>query len=290
MEDDDPGVASQSRSLLPGASAEDFDLLERADGIPVWKQEEEEDDETRNRYLAEIRDNMHVYRPPNHSRRNTMNPIRPSLVGALEFQSVLRSLEKSRNTSYRPNISLRSYSDNPNDHQSFDTRSIASHPRASRPPAQDDHLSPPSAASRARAVSANDAYGLKLDTTVLNVPAGQAPRLTVRRPSNDGADGAGLPRIDSTAMLTASPSSSEFPSANTSPVETTAPQTPNLLVPPGAFNSPNYEGSAVNSDMSASVSPRGTLNSMKSGPESPAVPFPTYMDDPNAPSSRPPTS
>lgn len=109
-EDDDPGVASESRSLLRGASTEDFDLLERAEAVPLWKEEDDEDDETRNRYLAEIRDNMHVYRPV-QSRRNTMNPIRPSLVGALEFQSVLHSLQKSRNTHRNPTISLNSYSD-----------------------------------------------------------------------------------------------------------------------------------------------------------------------------------
>jgi hypothetical protein len=36
-------------------------------------------DEIRNRYLAEIRDNMHIYRPPNRSRRDTLNPIRPAI-------------------------------------------------------------------------------------------------------------------------------------------------------------------------------------------------------------------
>lgn len=286
MEDDDPGVASESRSLIHGASTDDFDLLERAEGMPAWKQEDEEDDETRNRYLAEIRDNMHVYRPPNRSRRNTMNPIRPSLVGALEFQSVLRSLEKSRNTRHRPTISLGSYSDDGNNHQAFDTRSIASHPRASRPIVPDDLLSPSSAASRARAVSANDAEGLKLDTTVLERQADQAPRLTVRRPSNEGA---GLPRIDTNVMLTASPSSSGYPSANTSPVGT-APQTPNLLAPPGAFRSPNYETEANHGGSSNAVSPRGTMNSVQSGGESPALPFPSYVDEPLAPSSRPPSS
>ncbi|KAJ6145288.1 Sodium/calcium exchanger membrane region [Penicillium chermesinum] len=286
VEDDDPGVASESRSLLLGASTDDFDVLERADGMAAWKQDEEEDDETRNRYLAEIRDNMHVRRPPNHSRRNTMNPIRPSLVGALEFQSVLHSLEKARSTSHKPTISLSSYSDDGNNNQPFDTRSIASHPRASRP-ATDDRLTPSSAASRTRAVSANDAERLKLDTTLLGMRSEQAPRLTVSRPSNEGGKGLALPRIDTDVMLTASPSSSEFPSANLSPV---APQTPNLLAPPGSFNSPNYNTGTTHGRSPAAVSPKGTWNSMQTGPESPAVPFPSYVDEPSGPSSRPPSS
>ncbi|KAG0161390.1 hypothetical protein PDIDSM_8924 [Penicillium digitatum] len=259
-EDDDPGVASESRSLLRGASTEDFDLLERADAVPLWKQEDDEDDETRNRYLAEIRDNMHVYRPVN-SRRNTMNPIRPSLVGALEFQSVLHSLQKSRNTRHNPTISLNIYS---NDGESdFDTRSVASHPRASRPSASTDRLSPSSAAgsSRVRAVSANDALGLKFDSSILEPRPTQAPLLTVSKPSFEDASGQEamqsrrLPRID-TGMALDVASANQSPSL--SPV-TTSPRTPDRLAPLDAFNSPNYRNGATIHDRSPmSVSPRGT--------------------------------
>ncbi|KAJ5628278.1 Sodium/calcium exchanger membrane region [Penicillium lividum] len=289
VEDDDPGVASESRSLLRGASTDDFDLLERAEAVPVWKEEEDEDDETRNRYLAEISNNMHVYRPPNRSRRNTMN-IRPSLVGALEFQSVLQALQKSRSTNRNPTISLSSYSDDGENSQAFDTRSIASHPRASRPSAANDRLSPHSAgSSRVRAVSANDADGLQLDTSVLGRHADETPRLTVRRPSNEAGDGPlvppELPRIDTSAELTASPSSSVF----SSPVEA-VPQTPDLLAPPGAFHSPNYHGAATHDRSPAPVSPRGG-SSLRNGvlPESPSAPFPAFIDIQPGPSSRPPS-
>lgn len=299
MEDDDPGVASESRSLLRGFSTDDFDLLERADGPPAWKEEEDEDDETRNRYLAEIRDNMHVYRPPNRSRRNTLNPIRPSLVGALEFQSVLHSLQKSRNIRHKPTISLGSYSDDgDSSSQPFDTRSIASHPRASRPSVVNDRLSPHAAhgSSRLRAVSANDVDGLKLDTSVLGRDQEQAPLLTVTRPSNEGGDSSQrpmqppeLPRLDTSAMLTASPVSEHPSPAGLSPGGAGVSQSSDLLAPPNAFNSPNYQASGTNGRSPLPVSPRGTTGGTQLGGESPSAPFPNFVDVSPSPSSRPPS-
>jgi sodium/potassium/calcium exchanger 6 len=293
IEDDDPGVASESRSPLLGASMDDFDMLERAEALPTWKEEDDEDDETRNRYLAEIRDNMHVHRPPNKSRRNTMNPIRPSLVGALEFQSVLNSLQKSR--SHKPNISLSSYSDDGDDSsQPFDTRSIASHPRACRPTGYNDRLSPHSAErARARAVSANDADGLRLDTSVLDRRTNETPVLTVRRPSNDpeAMQPSQSLRIDTSAALTASPSSSEFPSPSQTPVGAGVPQTPDLLAPPDAFSSPNYQTGATHEISPRAMSPRGGTGSYNSALNagSPAAPFPAFVDRPSPPHSRAPS-
>jgi sodium/potassium/calcium exchanger 6 len=293
-EDDDPGVASESRSLLRGASTEDFDLLERAEAVPLWKEQEDEDDETRNRYLAEIRDNMHVFRPM-QSRRNTMNPIRPSLVGALEFQSVLHALRKSRNTHRNPTISLNSYSDGESD---AETRSVASLPRASRPSGSTDRLSPSSAAgsSRVRAVSANDAEGLRLDSSIMEPRSAQGPLLTLSRPSIDetstqeSLQSRQLPQIDTGMARTVSPSSSANPSPITSPIGT-APQTPDLLAPSDAFHSPNYNVGGIHNLSPISVSPRGSAIRQSSvfGPESPSVPFPSYTDLPSAATSRPPS-
>ncbi|CAL5868615.1 uncharacterized protein PFLUO_LOCUS2842 [Penicillium psychrofluorescens] len=295
IEDDDPGVATESRSLLHGASTEDFDLLEYAEGIPNWKEEDDEDDETRNRFLAEIRDNMHVYRPSGPSRRNTVNPIRPSLVGALEFQSVLQSLKKSKNIYHNPAVSISSYSDDDEtSSQPFDTRSIASHPRASRPSAP-DRLSPLSAAgsSRARAVSANAADELKLDTSLLDRRSEHTPRLTVRRPSNEHTRDQEIPRppqpprIDTDVLLTASPSSFE-PSPGPSPL---ASQTPELLAPPNtlnSFHSPNYDNSTGHGHSPLPVSPRGSGN-RETFSDSPSTPFPTYTDIPSSPSARAPS-
>ncbi|CAG8196294.1 unnamed protein product [Penicillium salamii] len=295
-EDDDPGVASESRSLHRGASTEDFDLLERAEAVPVWKEEDDnEDDETRNRYLAEIRDNMHLHRPM-RSRRNTMNPIRPSLVGALEFQSVLHSLQKSRSTHHNPTISLNSYSDD--GEPDFDRRSIASHPRASRPTGTNDRLSPSSAAgsSRVRAVSANDAEGLKLDTSVLEPRPNQGPLLTVSKPSfedtpgQDAMQARQLPRLDITNALAASQSSSAHQSPSASPL-IAEPQTPDRLAPSDAFTSPNYQSLGVQERSPMTVSPWGTASRRHSGfgLESPSIPFPSYTDLPSLASSRAPS-
>ncbi|KAJ5747252.1 uncharacterized protein N7511_008948 [Penicillium nucicola] len=293
-EEDDPGVASESRSLLRGASTEDFDLLERAEAVPLWKEEDDEDDETRNRYLAEIRDNMHVYRPM-RSRRNTINPIRPSLVGALEFQSVLNALQKSRNTHLNPTISLSSYSDD--GESDFDARSVASHPRVSRPSAN-DRLSPNSAAgsSRVRAVSANDADGLKLDASILEHRPKQGPLLTVSGPSYEDTPGQNamqarqLPRIDTGLALTESPVNSTLNSLSPSPV-VSGPASPDLLAPSAAFQAPNYQATGAHERSPMSVSPGGgTANSYHSGYglESPSMPFPSFTDFPTT-TSRPPS-
>lgn len=276
MEDDDPGVASGSQSLLRGASTDDFDLLERTEGIPMWKEEDDEDDETRDRYLAEIRDNMHVYRPPLHSRRNTVNPIRPSLVGALEFQSVLHSLQKSRNHR-NPNASLRSYSEGVEDSsRPYDTLSIASHPCARRSTTTGDRLSPLSTGgpSRARAVSANDADGLRLEPG----PSGeqsseQTPHLTLRRPSTE----------PDAAARAVSPSPSQHPSGTPSITETAGSRTPDLLAPPNFFHSPHYQNEVPHDRSPSLISPRGgTGNPLAEiGTESPGSPFPTYFDEPS---------
>ncbi|KAJ5558576.1 Sodium/calcium exchanger membrane region [Penicillium sp. DV-2018c] len=290
-EDDDPGVAAESRSLLRGASTEDFALLESAGDLPLWKEQEDEDEEARNRYLAEISDNMHIFRPM-QTRRNTTNPIRPSLVGALEFQSVLHSLQKSRATQRNPTISLNSYSDGEFD---TDTRSVASHPRTSRPSGSNGRLSPSSAvgSSRVRAVSANDAEGLRIDSSVSKNPPVQGPLLTVSGPSieeaKDSMQSHQLPRID-TGVPTLSPSSSANPSRIATPVEP-VPHTPELLAPSGAFHFPNYRDALKDVRSPMSVSPRGTSRRRASGlgPESPSVPFPSYTDLPSAPTSRPPS-
>ena len=131
---------------------------------------------------------MHVYRPM-QPRRNTMNPIRASLVGALSFNPCLIRSRNPRSTHRNPTISLSSYSDD--GESDFDTRSVASHPRASRPFGSKDRLSPNSAAgsSRVRAVSANYADGLKLDASILEHRPKQGPLLTVSGPSYEDTPG-----------------------------------------------------------------------------------------------------
>ena len=268
--DDEPDVA-ESRSLLH--ATEDFDELERADS---WK-EDEEDDETRNRYLAGIRDNMHVSRPVGVRRRNTLNPIRPSLVGALEFQSVLSSLRKSRNIHQHDN--LLNYSDEPDALPSYqlDNRSVASFPNAGRSSSQ--HLSPLTAAwatsTRGRAVSANDAAALQFDADLM---ASHTPR----PPSEHQADSNG----QTEPSLTVTPPSiaaEEALQPAVSPISTPHIQPSDLLAPPHRIPSLRVDTNHLQQ------SPHGITPTSPGIPESevesPLARFPSLPESPSHNSS-----
>lgn len=174
-EDEDGPATSGSRTPLLGVSSDDFDALERAGGESSL--EEDENEQMRERWLGELNDNMRINRPLAGSRRNTHTPIRPSLVGALEFRAVLTSLHKSRNIQSMP-INLRRYSDDPTytSAQQQDLISTTSDP-APRPPydvpPSDTGTSPvvvrpqaqlqAPAGNRARAVSTNDIGSVMAD-------------------------------------------------------------------------------------------------------------------------------
>ncbi|KAF5859732.1 hypothetical protein ETB97_002511 [Aspergillus alliaceus] len=295
VEEDDPGVTSESTSLLHGVSIHDFDSLERCEAAP-WK--DGEDDETRNRYLAEIRDNMHVYRPSTH-RRGTLNPIRPSLVGALEFQSVVSSLQRSRSTHQNVPIDLQMYSDDHDEAHALperDTISVASHPWISKPSAS-THLSPNSVAAgstRTRAVSADDAVGLKLDTSVFDSTA-RRPYVAVTRPSVDSQAAFAETRShqsNKSVESELSPSSSGHVWQSSSPWGRARPQTPQLLAPPGTFHPPNYQAETPDSRSPLDVSPRGTSfapGSSDALAESPSIPFPPFPDTSSSVPSKAPS-
>lgn len=175
-----------------GASADDFSALERNTGTgrntPYGDQspDEDEEEEERDRWIADLNSNMRLSRPLAGSRRNTVTRVRPSLVGALEFQSVLKSLQKSRNIQTIP-LHSRRYSDD----QIFTTHrpdlmSTHSDPaehfthEAARP-ARSTLAVPAGASARIRAVSANDATGLRIDQDL--VRRGQAVRSISLEPS-----------------------------------------------------------------------------------------------------------
>ncbi|KAE8349174.1 Sodium/calcium exchanger protein-domain-containing protein [Aspergillus coremiiformis] len=281
VEDDDPGVTSEATSLLHGVSIQDFDALERCEAAP-WKDGDE--DETRNRYLAEIRDNMHVYRP-SVRRRSTVNPIRPSLVGALEFQSVISSLQRSRSTHQNVPINLQRHSGEASTaYLERDDISVASHPWIARP-SETTCLSPNSGtgSTRNRAVSANDAAGLKLDINVFNSAANR-PQVAVTRPSVDGQAESiqtQFHRNDTSAQSELSASSPGYPWRSSSPGTSSHQQTPQLLAPPDTFKPPNYQADTPESRSPFDVSPRGTSFSPRStdGPvDRPCSPFPLFLD------------
>lgn len=153
---DDPDEATPRPGPSRGASMEEFAALERGGAI-----EEEDDDfeeEERDRWMSELNTNMRLSRPV-RSRSSTITPVRPSLVGALEFQSVLKSLQRSRNMQTIA-LDSRRYSDDPNftTLQQLSTKGSPSAPfaRAAFSPAQPPplHLDiPMDASARTRAAS-----------------------------------------------------------------------------------------------------------------------------------------
>ncbi|KAK4105496.1 hypothetical protein N658DRAFT_121752 [Parathielavia hyrcaniae] len=102
-EDEAGPVGGQSSSSLePG----DISVLERGPRIAVDMvsptMENDDDEHTDIHVAAEMASSMRVNRPRWGRSNTTITPIRPSLVGALEFRSVLHSLQKERNMHLGP--------------------------------------------------------------------------------------------------------------------------------------------------------------------------------------------
>ncbi len=258
-EDGEDAAARGSRAPTRTVSASDFANLERG-GSPMLRPMDEEvdaDDQTRDRYLAEISSNMRVSRRKPGERRNTINPIRPSLVGALEFRAVLSSLQKSRNIQTIP-INLRRYSDDPVytaaqqqdnlpsisnpdiNYDDVDAHDVASD-TSLRPSVNGERTGP----YRVRAVSANDAQGLRFDPKTLQnarVPeidllGATPPVMGGLQPVGGSADHRPSGRAPSppAPSLSLSPAADDFGYLSTSP----APMSPlqlgrsgELLAPP----------------------------------------------------------
>lgn len=300
-DDDEDRQAGGSRRPSLGVSADDFAALERGNSPMLQAMNEDADEETRGHWMAEISSNMRLSRPPRGERRNTANAIRPSLVGALEFRAVLASLEKSRNIQTIP-LDSRRYSDDP----SYTTAQLQDHmSTASNPEISYDFVDAHSAVNgsarsstendrefgptRVRAVSANDASGLRLDTSLFP-PQGSSRARSMERST--------------------SARNNEFGHFTTSPAPIKRSDTGgsgNLLAPP-VENAPGVAGNAYHDtgsshpiisspmespNLRASPSiprinlPRGDSSTQAS---SPASPFPDYHDDPNfVPRSRAPS-
>lgn len=168
-EQDEEGEVRSRHTASRRVSVEDFRDLELADDDAPEVMDDLEQEEARDKWMSEISSNMRVARTSGRERRSTIKPIRPSLVGALEFRAVLATLQKSRNLQSEPISLRRRYSDDPyytpsnavlpdrldldfGRAQPTNTDVLGSSVTKSRP-----------GATRARAVSVNDAAGLCLD-------------------------------------------------------------------------------------------------------------------------------
>ena len=242
-DDEETRPASERSALLRTASGESIPTLMGA-GTPAWKLQEDEDDETRDRYLAELQSNMRLR--PSHARRNTMTPIRPSLIGALEFRSILSSLERK---STGTNLNMRRFSEDAT-HLLDGAETTAQ----SQPVPHSDFLTPdsahllPSQSGRNRAVSANDAHSLKIDTDLLGPIQPEVAVSTAsttptegrhKRPSGAFLQSLNEPGRPPSPKFLLSPAGIDETS---DPMEVARPRSPSLLGPQDqSFHTPEYD-------------------------------------------------
>ncbi|KAI1774047.1 Sodium/calcium exchanger protein-domain-containing protein [Hypoxylon cercidicola] len=86
-----------------GPVAIDVGMLERGPRIEIGTPNDEDDSDHSQHITTEMTNSMRVNRPRGRrSTTTTITPIRPSLVGALEFRSVLSSLQEEGNVRMRP--------------------------------------------------------------------------------------------------------------------------------------------------------------------------------------------
>lgn len=289
---------------------EDFVALERGSsphsGLRVGEDSDEDGDEDRH-IAAEVASNMRVTRPSG-SRRNTITPIRPSLVGALEFRSVLSSLQKSRGSHSRP-INLRRYSDDPSTSLdqamlSATTSAPASEYASSINPTgrgeNDSEYSRPDT-MRSRAVSMNAASALKPPDPAAFIVA-DVPDIGVVAATPTFPRFLEVPSIDSPAPKSPTFSISPPPSVKASEQDNfftnnTPRWNDELLAPPGndsTASSPRHprspdlqpKSSPTDSNRSRTVQrprlqiPTSSRDSSRTRIQSPILPFPLYTDSP----------
>lgn len=239
----------------------------RTPSTPAWliQDDDDDDDETRDRYLAELQSNMRLSRVPRRDRRNTITPIRPSLIGAIEFRSVLNALEK-RSTNSRP-IGLRGYSDD--NFRDGQPNYSLSQPQLAVTAPEDPRPSVSTITGRNRAVSANDAAGLRVEGDLLS-PSNATPETVIYSPGGRRSSRSSHRRTQtddpSTGYLSAayssevmqSPSAMTISSGAPSPRLTYAEQN-GMLAPPhtgsGTFRSPDYQENDGTRSPSPMVSP-----------------------------------
>jgi sodium/potassium/calcium exchanger 6 len=298
----DDEAPSNHRTSGRGISVDDFSNLERAGGQDAVDEDDHEED--RERWMGEMTNNMRLGRPQIGSRRNTHTPIRPSLVGALEFRAVLSSLQKSRNIQSMP-INLRRYSDDPtyttvqqqnytsSDADPFDVASVASDatPLSTRPNMDIQQA----VGNRARAVSTNDIDNVSLKASTL---LGAVPDITFG-PASPDERGRLTPhaRPPLSPTISLSPPASNRTSRASSPIPKPSHASPNRLAPPSADGHSFYSSRQNKSQSSLPIGESVDISAIPhlklSVPEttSPTIPFPAYAEFPwsSQDSTKPPS-
>jgi sodium/potassium/calcium exchanger 6 len=291
----DEETSAHSRTPSHGISIEDFSMLENAGGDERMI-DDDDNEEERERWMGELTNNMRVNRP-NMSRRNTHTPIRPSLVGALEFRAVLSSLQKSRNIQSMP-INLRRYSDDPTYTTAQQQKYISQATDTAVQPPFDAHSSASDAlaqvsrpsldinyglASRTRAVSTNDIDNLLLQSSALQRQ--DVPDITLATATPNQTETM-LNAPPSPTISLSPPNSPSFHGSSSNPSRT-RPTSSNRLAPPSSDNrSLIRQGTSSPSPFSSPVIEAGDRQSPPSltlvvpNGSSPPIPFPAYTDYP----------
>ncbi|GAB7343984.1 hypothetical protein MBLNU457_1917t1 [Dothideomycetes sp. NU457] len=313
-DEDDAAETSSRPTASRGGSVEDFTWLERGSRtnlprIEEPEEEEEEDEEARERWLGELNTNMRISRP-NRGRRNTITPVRPSLVGALEFQSVLTQLNKQRNMQTIP-MYTRRYSDDPNYTTAHQQEQISPAAVSDENPLRNTEASEPygepqrptldqrtASGSRARAVSMNDAAALRADPSFLQ-KQGQKPSSLIDIAEDDETNAMPLSSSGSPSPQETRKDRSLSPTTH----ETVRASASNLLAPPTEGMSDGFRSDKptehTDYELSPAQSPKPRLRHLKvripaasrsplsrsplsKSPRNstPSSPFPDYRDDP----------
>jgi sodium/potassium/calcium exchanger 6 len=304
--------------------AEDFGALEHgvSPGFDSQADDESDEDGEQGMHLAaEMASSMRVLRPSG-PRRNTITPIRPSLVGALEFRSILSTLQKSRGSHARP-IHLRRYSDEPinrNDGTGSEPEPYSDNASSIIGTPENDDSGPPKAGPsvRTRAVSMNDAAGSTTMNpaafTVADVPNIGIVAATPTFPHGLMPQAGSGPSVNSHSTPGPVPPSPTFSltppashaggSRDPSPAPSQERQNRNTLAPPeegfpGAkyiredfFKDPRQATDSPHDSPRTRQRPRlqipgpSSRDSSHSRSLSPAIQFPLYTDSPLPMSSR----
>jgi sodium/potassium/calcium exchanger 6 len=269
-EDEDGGVGGGDDAL----QSHDFGVLESG----VGGEDEEDEEEREEREYAELSNNMRI-RPGTDRRLSNAppHPIRPSLVGALEFRAVLNSLEKTKNLR-GGQIHLRRYSDDPMytlmgsepapvvPDIMMDGEDLRATPQSLLRPAAGPN-------GRTRAVSVNDAALARVNDDYFG-PQGHIPELLVvvsdderETPQKQQQNAMELPavqRIEPPTQFLAPPSSTHTSPAHSPPG--TRPTSPALKPILGRLV--DTDTNSIDSNV-ISESPRGTRSPIRSRPTSP---------------------
>ncbi|KAF2842830.1 hypothetical protein M501DRAFT_1012222 [Patellaria atrata CBS 101060] len=308
-----------------GVSVDDITTLERGAEDTGPELEDDDEEEFRERWMGELSSNMRLNRPAIGERRLTQVPIRPSLVGALEFRAVLSSLQKSRNIQSMP-LHMRRYSDDPafTTAQQQNVLSSNSDP-ASRPPYDiqegssdiSPYVSRPgldyssNMGNRARAVSVNDVEGLRYNPDAILTNKTNVPSIDLLGPLPEDNEHSSSPstrpddlgRIGrpTSPSLTLTPPVSAHGSRATSPVppHRRTSRASELLAPPEAVPPGVHQQARQSTHMrqpsqesleQTKQLPKLDIPSATKKTGSPMSPFPAFLEElASARSSRPPS-